>query len=111
MVRSGVTRDTVVNELHLDGAEVRAAVQPERDPRSVIGDPHRERQLTVTAALRLLGMLLLLASAGSAPAQDSVAQFYKGKTITIIVSSSPGGGYDLYGRMIARQVVALLSNL
>ncbi len=58
----------------------------------------------MTAALRLLGLLLLLFPAGSALAQDSVAQFYKGKTITIIVSSSPGGGYDLYGRMIARHI-------
>lgn len=58
----------------------------------------------MAAALHLLGVLLLLASAGGALAQDSVAQFYKGKTITIIVSSSPGGGYDLYGRMIARHI-------
>jgi tripartite-type tricarboxylate transporter receptor subunit TctC len=34
-------------------------------------------------------------------AQDSVAQFYKGKTVTIIAASSPGGGYDLYARLIA----------
>ena len=33
-----------------------------------------------------------------------VAPFYKGKTITIVVGSSPGGGYDLYGRMIARHI-------
>jgi tripartite-type tricarboxylate transporter receptor subunit TctC len=35
-------------------------------------------------------------------AQDSVAQFYKGRTITIVAASSPGGGYDLYARLIAR---------
>ena len=38
----------------------------------------------------------------SAQAQDAVAGFYKGKTVTIVVGSSPGGGYDLYGRLIAR---------
>ncbi len=29
------------------------------------------------------------------------AEFYKGKTVTYIVSTAPGGGYDLYGRLIA----------
>lgn len=52
---------------------------------------------------------LLIAAAfvlchGGAAAQDSVAQFYKGKTITIIVGSSAGGGYDLYARMLARHM-------
>jgi tripartite-type tricarboxylate transporter receptor subunit TctC len=35
-------------------------------------------------------------------AQGSVAQFYKGRTVTIVAASSPGGGYDLYARLIAR---------
>jgi len=30
--------------------------------------------------------------------------FYKGKTIKITVRSSPGGGYDFYGRLIARHI-------
>ena len=29
------------------------------------------------------------------------AEFYKGKTVSYIVSTSPGGGYDLYGRLVA----------
>jgi len=28
--------------------------------------------------------------------------FYEGKTITMIVATSPGGGYDFYGRLMAR---------
>ena len=59
----------------------------------------------------LFGALLLVASTSgvvvaAAPgwAQDSVVQFYKGRTITIVVGSSPGGGYDLYGRLIARHI-------
>ena len=39
-----------------------------------------------------------------AAAQESVAQFYRGKTITIIAASSAGGGYDLYARTIARHI-------
>jgi tripartite-type tricarboxylate transporter receptor subunit TctC len=43
-----------------------------------------------------------LAMAGSAHAQDAIASFYKGRNLTIIIGSSPGGGYDLYGRLISR---------
>jgi tripartite-type tricarboxylate transporter receptor subunit TctC len=32
------------------------------------------------------------------------AQFYKGKTIQMIVSSSPGGGNDTYSRLLARHM-------
>jgi tripartite-type tricarboxylate transporter receptor subunit TctC len=41
---------------------------------------------------------------GAAQAQDSVADFYRGKQIRIIVGSSPGGGYDLYARYLARHL-------
>ena len=37
-------------------------------------------------------------------AQDSVAQFYKGRQITVVVGSSPGGGYDIYARLMARHM-------
>ena len=52
----------------------------------------------------LFGLWLLIGCAERAAAQDAAAPFYKGKTITIVVGSSPGGGYDLYGRMIARHI-------
>jgi tripartite-type tricarboxylate transporter receptor subunit TctC len=35
---------------------------------------------------------------------DPVADFYKGKTVTIVVGSSTGGTYDLYARTIARHL-------
>src|SRR6266849_662006 len=37
-------------------------------------------------------------------AQDSVAQFYKGKQITVIVGSSAGGGFDIYARLLSRHM-------
>ncbi len=40
--------------------------------------------------------------APGARAQDAVADFYKGKQITLVVGSTAGGGYDLYGRLVAR---------
>ena len=52
---------------------------------------------------RLLAIALSAFCASQpASAQDSVASFYKGRTVTIVAASSPGGGYDLYARLIAR---------
>jgi tripartite-type tricarboxylate transporter receptor subunit TctC len=39
--------------------------------------------------------------AQSATAADG-ADFFKGKTVTYIVATSPGGGYDFYGRLISK---------
>jgi tripartite-type tricarboxylate transporter receptor subunit TctC len=47
--------------------------------------------------------LTLAGGIGLAQAQD-VASFYKGKQVSIIVGSSAGGGYDLYGRMLSRHM-------
>jgi tripartite-type tricarboxylate transporter receptor subunit TctC len=51
------------------------------------------------AGLALAGIIGLT---GQGQAQDSLAQFYKGRNVSIIIGSSPGGGYDLYGRLISR---------
>ena len=37
----------------------------------------------------------------TAAAAQTGADFFKGKTITYIVATAPGGGYDLYGRLSA----------
>jgi tripartite-type tricarboxylate transporter receptor subunit TctC len=37
-------------------------------------------------------------------APNATAQYYKGKTIKMIVRSAPGGGYDFYGRLMARHM-------
>ena len=47
------------------------------------------------------GSLLLLAVA---PAVSNAEEFFKGKTIDIIVGFSPGGGYDLAARTLARHL-------
>ncbi len=52
-------------------------------------------------ATTLIG-LALAAAASSAHAQDTVADFYRGKTVTLQVGSEPGGGYDVVGRTVAR---------
>jgi len=51
--------------------------------------------------LRLLALaVILVASQRSASAQD----YYKDKTVTIIVGYSPGGSFDLYARVLARYI-------
>src|SRR5262245_31478607 len=39
-----------------------------------------------------------------ASAQETPAQFYRGRQITVIVGSSAGGGYDIYARLLARHM-------
>lgn len=48
----------------------------------------------------------LAAALGAIPAvaADDVAGFYAGKNVSLIIGSSPGGGYDAYGRLIARHL-------
>jgi tripartite-type tricarboxylate transporter receptor subunit TctC len=45
------------------------------------------------------GALAAILAATGAQAQTG-ADFYKGKTITYIVATAPGGGYDTYGRLV-----------
>jgi tripartite-type tricarboxylate transporter receptor subunit TctC len=46
-----------------------------------------------------------LAVAGTMPADaQSVAEFYRGKRLTIITSASVGGGYDQYARLLAKHL-------
>jgi tripartite-type tricarboxylate transporter receptor subunit TctC len=47
--------------------------------------------------------MLALLPASSAHAQ-SVADFYKGRNVEIDIGYTPGGGYDLYARMLARHL-------
>jgi tripartite-type tricarboxylate transporter receptor subunit TctC len=42
-----------------------------------------------------------LACGRSPAASSDAANFYRGKTVRILVGSPPGGGYDLYARLIA----------
>jgi tripartite-type tricarboxylate transporter receptor subunit TctC len=50
----------------------------------------------LSALLAVLGLAISQAKA------DTVTDFYKGKTVTVIVSTSAGGGYDAMARAIAR---------
>jgi tripartite-type tricarboxylate transporter receptor subunit TctC len=47
-------------------------------------------------------MIALMLMAPLGRAADTGGDFFKGKTITYVVATSPGGGYDTYGRLVAR---------
>ncbi|HEV2570640.1 tripartite tricarboxylate transporter substrate-binding protein [Methylocella sp. CPCC 101449] len=50
-----------------------------------------------------LGGILLAGLVGVSPAMaQSPEQFFAGKTITVTIGFSPGGTYDLFGRMLSR---------
>src|ERR1700757_4542627 len=53
----------------------------------------------------LAGLSVVVASwsAAAVPARaDDVADFYRGKRISLVVGYGTGGGYDLYARMLGR---------
>jgi tripartite-type tricarboxylate transporter receptor subunit TctC len=47
---------------------------------------------------------VLLAVAVALPASARADDFYKGKTINLYIGSGPGGGYDQFGRLVARHL-------
>jgi len=59
-----------------------------------------KRVSKATAWLSLAGGLLAASITMPALAQGG-ADYFKGKTVTYIIATAPGGGYDLYGRLVA----------
>ena len=51
---------------------------------------------------RLSAALLALALACAPARADAVSDFYKGKSIQLVLGYGPGGGYDVYARLVAR---------
>jgi tripartite-type tricarboxylate transporter receptor subunit TctC len=52
---------------------------------------------------KLIALLTTIAAV-AAPAAATAADFYAGKTIRLVVSSAPGGGYDAYARTLAQHL-------
>src|SRR5262249_9715459 len=49
----------------------------------------------------ITGAALAALLAPSALRADPGADFYRGKTVRVIIGYGPGGGYDIYGRLAA----------
>lgn len=54
----------------------------------------------------LIVIIVAVLTGGTQPvrAQNTVADFYRGKTVTLTVGYSSGGGYDTYARILARHL-------
>ena len=61
-------------------------------------------QYTVLLASAVVAVLATITGASEANAQ-SAESFYRGKNLRFIVPSGAGGGYDAYGRLLARHLV------
>ena len=55
---------------------------------------------------RILWLLTLCAAAPGIAMSQGVADFYSGRTVTILVGSGPGGITDTAGRIIGRFIEA-----
>ena len=57
-----------------------------------------------TGATAALAMMMGAISGAMALEDETLARFYKDKTVTIAVGSSPGGGLDTFGRLLSRHM-------
>jgi tripartite-type tricarboxylate transporter receptor subunit TctC len=62
--------------------------------------PVRRMSGRCSAAAGLVAALLTASHAGAQTVED----FYKGKTLTLIVGNGPGGGFDVFGRLLGRHI-------
>ena len=53
---------------------------------------------------RLTAMMLALMSASAPARADAISDFYRGRTVNLVIGYPPGGGYDLYARTLARHI-------
>jgi tripartite-type tricarboxylate transporter receptor subunit TctC len=58
----------------------------------------------MTIRTTLLHAALAIPLLSASAAADDVADFYKGKTISFVVSTDAGGGYDIYARPLSRHM-------
>src|SRR5262249_43409952 len=52
----------------------------------------------------LVAALILNLATVEASAADDVADFYRGKSVALVIGFGPGGGYDTYARVLARHL-------
>jgi tripartite-type tricarboxylate transporter receptor subunit TctC len=62
------------------------------------------KSLKSFGVLGLVGAVGLLVTPGGGAQADAVSDFYKKARVKIVVSSTPGGGYDSYARTLARHL-------
>jgi tripartite-type tricarboxylate transporter receptor subunit TctC len=58
--------------------------------------------MALSSVAAVLATALTLMSTPAAA--QGVADFYRGRTVSFVVGFGPGGGYDLYARVISRHI-------
>jgi len=67
---------------------------------------YTERNVARRVRMAVVTVVSIGAAIAAAPAAaQNVADFYRGKQITFMVGSSPGGGYDAIARLVARHLI------
>ena len=60
---------------------------------------------TLLAGRATIWVLAVCTAAGVFGSSQAYADdFFKGKTVKLYIGSGPGGGYDLFGRLVARHI-------
>jgi tripartite-type tricarboxylate transporter receptor subunit TctC len=55
-------------------------------------------------AVMAIGAILAWAAVATSACADPVADFYRGRTVTMVIGYSAAGGYDTYARVVARHL-------
>ena len=56
------------------------------------------------ASPAIAALLMAIAAWPASSGAQTVEDFYKGRSITMLIGSAAGGGYDIYGRIFARHM-------
>ena len=84
-------------------SRARCTITPGRMPR--FGACHQRAERLMRLLCRCLSLLALSLAPLAQPAlAQTPAEFYRGKSLELYISSSVGGGYDAYARMLARHM-------
>jgi tripartite-type tricarboxylate transporter receptor subunit TctC len=60
--------------------------------------------MRLTSCIRGVAIAVVVFALPSAGRADSVADFYRGKNVDLVIGYSGGGGYDVYARLLARHI-------
>src|SRR3954463_16398941 len=97
----------------------RAFPRPSNIVNHVVGERNKGKRMklalpeskTVVAAACLGSLAASFVATGSAKGQDSVENFYKGRTLSILIAFPPGGSYDNYARLTASHMRKFIPGL
>jgi tripartite-type tricarboxylate transporter receptor subunit TctC len=68
---------------------------------NTIKDPTRKAMGEAIATGVAIGLAATVLLSAAPTEAQSVADFYRGKTLRMLIGYGPGGGYDIYGRLVA----------